>query len=104
MKTVYPKTESIYDCVFNRIILPYQGDTEKSSKPLLIIWSYVMEFSSKLTKAFYPNHFVPLFIWKLCARQCCSRKHTQQNRIYSLFKIFLQNQKHSSIIHVFGRI
>ena len=102
MKTVYPKTGSIYGCVFNNIILPCQGETGKSSKPLLIIWSYVMEFSSKLV--FHPNHFVPLFIWSLCARQCCSREHTQQNGTYNLFYIFLQNQKHFSTIHVIGII
>ena len=99
MKTVYPKTESIYGCVFNNIILPYQGETGKSSKPLLIIWSYVMEFSRKLV--FHPNHFVPLFIWSLCARQCCSREH---NGTYDLFYIFLQYQKHFSTIHVIGII
>lgn len=49
MKIVYPKTESIYGCDFNRIILPCQADTGKSIKSLLIIWFYVMDFSSKST-------------------------------------------------------
>lgn len=60
IKTVYPKNENNYDFVFNDDnILLHQADIEESSKPLLIMQSPVMEFS---TKAFQPNHFVPLFI------------------------------------------
>ena len=100
-KTLYGKCFPVNFARFLRI--PFLQNTSGR----LLMWSRVMEFTGKSSKVFYPNNFVPLFIWRIALHMCCSREHTQQNhqkrssRIEEIvyFKTFSQNQGHYKILY-----